>query len=218
MTILFMTTSNFKTKLFNALTLMFVFAFIPMSVQAQTGEQKAPDQVVKDTVDAIVSNIQANRAVYQKDSQELFKMVEETLVPGLHIPRMAKLVLGREAAKNSTAEQRAAFAAEFQTFLINVYAPALLEYTGNEKVTYEDTDLSNGKDKVKINGSLTASNGQVYPIVLSMSNRGDTRWRAFNMEIAGIDFVRTYRSSFEPILAKKGIDGLIADLREKNSK
>jgi len=182
--------TNLTARLFKTLTFLLVGVSMSLSVQAQTVAQKSPDLVVKDTVSAIVADIQENRDVYKKDKQAL---------------------------TNSTDAQKAEFAKEFQTFLLNIYAPALLEYTGNEKVEYQDTDLTTGKDKVEVNASLTAANGQVYPIVLSMSNRDDTQWRAYNINIAGIDFVRTYRSAFEPIIAKKGIDGLIADLRKKNT-
>ena len=63
---------------------------------------------------------------------------------------------------------------------------------------------------------MVSSSGEAYPIILSMSNRKDTQWRAYNLDVSGINFIRTYRSSFEKTLQEKGIDGLIADLRAKN--
>jgi ABC-type transporter MlaC component len=37
------------------------------------------------------------------------------------------------------------------------------------------------------------------------------------MEVVGINVIRTYKASFAATLQQKGIDGLIADLRAKNS-
>ena len=51
-----------------------------------------------------------------------------------------------------------------------------------------------------------------------MSNRRDTSWRAYNMDVAGINFVATYRSTFGDIIANKGVAGLIDELRTKNAK
>jgi len=48
--------------------------------------------------------------------------------------------------------------------------------------------------------------------------RGDTKWRAYNVEVGGINFVSTYRANFGAVIAQKGIDGLIADLKQKNAK
>lgn len=186
-------------------------------VASSLAVQKAPQDVVKDTVNAIVTNIQANRGLYEQDTPALYKMVEDTLVPALHISRMSNLILGRDVSRSSSDAQKNAFAEEFKTFLMRSYATALLEYTGNEKVVYDEVKPNDRGDKVLVKATLIASNGQDYPMSLYMSNRKDTQWRAYNVEVAGINFISTYRSTFGSIIAKKGIDGLITDLREKNA-
>ena len=122
-----------------------------------------PEDVVKNTVDAIVNNIQANRATYKADNNKLYKMVEDTLVPAIHVPRMAKLILGAHVGKSSEA-QIAEFSREFQTFLMRSYATALLEYTGSEKVNYLPVDRKPNDDKVVIKAELVSSEGQAYPV------------------------------------------------------
>lgn len=178
---------------------------------------KAPDVVVKETVDAMVSKIQANRDVYSADNQALYQMLEETLIPALHVQRMADQVLGKKYASSATQEQRAAFAQEFKNFIINTYATGLLGATGKEKVEYQPVVLAPGADKVKVRAELVSESGSRFPITLSMSNRSDTSWRAYNMEVAGINFIRTYRATFAATLESKGVEGLIADLRQKNA-
>lgn len=179
---------------------------------------KGPEQVVRETVDSIVNNIQTNRAVYQNDTKALYAMVENTLVPALHVPRMANLILGKEASRSASSAQKAAFANEFKTFLMRSYATALLEYTGSEKVVYEPIKMAPGADKVTVKAALIAASGKQYPVNLYMSNRKDDRWRAYNLEVAGINFISTYRATFSEIIAQKGIDGLIEDLRTKNAR
>ena len=178
---------------------------------------QAPDEVVKATVNRIISNIQTNRAVYSKDSRKLYAMVEQVLVPSLHVDRMSSLILGK-SARSATAAQKKAFSNEFKTFLMRTYSTALLEYTGNEDVIYEPVKLAPGADKVTIRAILVAADGQRYPVNLFMSNRRDTKWRAYNMEVAKINFVATYRNTFGDIITKKGVDGLIAELKAKNAR
>jgi len=190
---------------------------LALSMAGVANAEQTPDVVVKQTVDQLVNNIQTNRAVYAADTDALYAMVENTLVPSIHVQRMSNLILGKNARRASN-EQKAAFAQEFKTFLIRSYATALLEYTGNEKVKYKPVKIEPGADKVAVKAELIASDGQAYPINLYMSNRKDTRWRAYNMEVAGINFVSTYRATFGEIVAKKGVDGLVADLRQKNQK
>ena len=178
----------------------------------------APDVVVKSTVDKMVENIQTNRGIYEKDTNKLYQMVEDVLVPSLHVDRMSNLILGKKTSRAASAEQKKEFADQFKTFLMRSYASALLEYTGNEKVNYEPVELQPGADKVTVKATLLASDGQAYPVNLYMSNRRDDQWRAYNMEVAGINFVSTYRATFGEIIKQKGIEGLIDELRTKNSK
>ena len=42
---------------------------------------QSPDDVVKNTVDAMVDKMQTNRAADQADTNKLFDMVEEVLIP-----------------------------------------------------------------------------------------------------------------------------------------
>jgi len=201
-----------KTPLMYALLL----STLLLGFVAPAHAMKAPEQVVKETVNGIVNNIQSNRAEYERNTQSLYAMVENTLVPALHVPRMANLILGKKNARVATDAQKKAFADEFKTFLLRSYATALLEYTGSEKVVYQPVNLAPGADKAVVKAELVSSKGNRYPVVLYMSNRKDTKWRAYNMEVAGINFVSTYRATFGGIIARKGIDGLIADLRVKN--
>ena len=185
---------------------------------AQVHAMQSPQDVVKQTVDAMVAKLEANRSTYEANSQALYDMLNETLLPALHVPRMADLILGKKTANSATDEQKNAFISEFKTFLLQSYATGLLNATGKEKVIYEPIELAPGDDKVKVKAKLISASGEEFPIVLSMSNRNDTSWRAYNLDVAGIDFIRTYRSSFALSLKEKGIDGLTNDLRGKNAR
>ena len=179
---------------------------------------QSPQDVVRQTVDDMVAKLHDNRDAYKADNQALYDMLDETLIPVLHVPRMADLILGKKVASKATAEQKSAFVEEFKTFLLQSYATGLLNATGKEQVLYEPVNLAPGANKVKIKAKLVSASGEEYSIVLSMSNRRDTRWRAYNLDVAGIDFIRTYRSSFALTLKEKGIDGLTDDLRGKNAR
>lgn len=185
------------------------------AANAQT--MKGPEQVVQETVDSMVNAIQQNRDLYKADEQALYTMLDNTLIPAIHMPRMADQILGKTYAKSSSKAQKAEFAEVFKDFIVTTYASGLLGATGKEKVNYKPVNLKPGQDIVKIEAELVSASGEAYPVSLYMSNRKDIRWRAFNIEVAGVNFVRNYRSTFRPVLDKKGIDGLIADLRKKTS-
>ncbi len=175
-----------------------------------------PDQVAKNAVNALVSNIQENRELYKNDTQALYDMVDNTLISAVHVPRMARLILGKYG-KTVSPDRVEAFADEFKQFLLINYASVLLEYTGDEKVNFLPVDLAPGSDRVVVKAELIAGDGTAYAVNLHMSNRRDTSWRAFNLEIGGLEFISTYRDAFKNTLATKGVEGLIADLKAKNA-
>lgn len=202
----------------NSISQMFVLISMLFMLSSQVQAMQSPQDVVKKTVNSMVAKLQANRAAYEADNQALYDMLDETLLPALHVPRMADLILGKRVANAATPEQKTAFVEEFQTFLLQTYASGLLNATGKEQVVYEPVTLAPGADKVKIKAKLISASGDEFPIILSMSNRKDSSWRAYNLDVAGINFIRTYRSSFALTLKEKGIDGLIRDLRGKNAR
>lgn len=202
----------------STITKVSVLIAMLVMVTGQVQAMQSPQAVVEQAVDSMVSKLQANREIYQADNQALYDMLDKTLLPALHVPRMADLILGKEIARSATSKQKDAFVKEFKTFLLQSYATGLLNATGKERVVYEPVVMRPNADKVKIKAKLISASGEEYPIVLSMSNRKDTRWRAYNLDVAGIDFIRTYRSSFSLTLKEKGIDGLIRDLHVKNAR
>ena len=203
-------------KLLNLAFVSVLALFTILPLQAQTMSE--PEKVVRDTVNSVVENIQTNRDLYRKDTEKLHQMIETTLVPVLHLPRMANLILGRETSRSATPQQKKDFAAAFKTSVIRTYAPLLLDFTGNDKVIFEPAQLADGADKVTVKAQLVAASGDSFPISLFMSNRKDTRWRAYNMEVAGINFISTYRLTYGSIISQKGLDGLIDDLNSKNAR
>ncbi len=196
---------------------MFSAVLISCVMASSAQAMEAPDLVVKRTIDDVVVKIQTNRSEYRADPNKLYAMMEDTFIPAIHVDRMALLILGN-GGRSATAEQKAAFTHEFKTFLIRSYATALLDYTSENQVIYTPTIIEAGEDRVDVNAEFVGSDGQKYPFTLQMSNRSDTSWRAYNIEVAGINFVATYRATFSGIIAQKGIDGLINDLKEKNAK
>ncbi len=204
-----------STPTFALSSLLLVLLFAAISAQAQTLSE--PEKVVRDTVSAVVENLQTNRELYRRDSEKLYQMIEETLVPALHVPRMAKLILGREASRSATEQQHRDFAAAFQTSLIKTYAPLLLEFAGDDEVVFTPAEIADGADKAIVEAQLVSAAGDSYMLRLFMSNRKDTSWRAYNMEVAGINFISTYRLTYGGIIKQKGVDGLIADLKSKNA-
>lgn len=197
------------TTLVASLTILFATASFAMT---------PPDQVVKQTISGALQELNQRREEFTADKNELYVAIERHLQPAVHFERISRLVMAKHWRK-ATKEQQIEFIHYFKKTLLNTYASAIFEYSG-EEIIYKPYK-NEGKDKVKIvTEFVTQSSGRV-PVIYSMSNRKDDKWRAYDIKIvldgASTSLVQLYKSQFNSIIAKHGIQGMIDRLKQKNS-
>lgn len=178
--------------------------------------QTPPQQVIQQTVDKAVAQLSARKDEFVADKNKLFAMIDEVMLPAIHFQRVSKLILAKHW-QSANEQQRNDFQKEFKTLLLRTYATALLEYTGKEKIVYKPIDVKPDTDKVVVKTEFISPSGTAFPVDYYLSNRKDTRWRIYNVKINGVDVVSNYRATYDSIISTKGVDGLIADLHEKNA-
>jgi len=198
-----------------ALASALMFSLSGATVSAMT----PPEVVVQQTIDAALSELTQRREEFKADPAELYVAIERHLEPVVHFERLSKLVLAKNWRKASE-EQRIEFIHYFKKTLLNTYSSALFEYSG-EKIVYKPVaDKYLGKDKVRVETEFVSNTGDRIPVIYSMSNRKDDKWRAYDIKIvmdgASTSLVQLYKSQYNSIVAKKGIEGLINDLKSKD--
>ena len=126
---------------------------------------------------------------------------------------MADLALGRYS-KKVTSEQKPLIVDEFRTLLVRTYGKALLEYT-DEKLTFLPMEGDPASGKVLVKSEIEQAGG--FPIPMDYALRlVDGKWKVSDISVDGISLVTNYRSSFGRTIKRKGVDALIAKLRESN--
>lgn len=178
----------------------------------------APDEVVKTTISKALKELNDRRGELANNRAELYATVERVLEPSIHFERVSKLVLAKHWRKASPAQQKE-FTAEFKKSLLQTYATAVFDYSG-EEIVYLPYK-SDGKDKAKIKTEFVTKAGNRIPVIYSMSNRGDKSWRMYDIKIitdgAATSLVQLYKSQYGSIIEAKGIDGLLTQLKQKNA-
>jgi phospholipid transport system substrate-binding protein len=113
----------------------------------------------------------------------------------------------------ATPEQKKRFVEAFYQSLLYTYGDAMIDFTGDRlkvfptKVAPEDTRAtvrteikrSNGT-KVAVNYTLRKTNGQ---------------WKAWDVVIDGISYVKSYREDYGAEVQQKGLDAVIKRLEAK---
>jgi phospholipid transport system substrate-binding protein len=175
-------------------------------------DASGPSQLIESSANILLSGIDQHRAEFRKDPTGLYALVEQTLLPNFDTPYSAQLVLGPNW-RNATPEQRKRFVDAFYQSLLYTYGDAMIDFTGDRlkvfptKVTPEDTKAtvrteikrSNGT-KVAVNYTLRKVNGQ---------------WKAWDVVIDGISYVKSYREDYGAEVQQKGLEAVIARLEAK---
>jgi phospholipid transport system substrate-binding protein len=175
-------------------------------------DTSGPSQLIESSANILLTGIDQHRAEFRKDPTGLYALVEQTLLPNFDTPYSAQLVLGPNW-RNATPEQRKRFVDAFYQSLLYTYGDAMIDFTGDRlkvfptKVTPEDTKAtvrteikrSNGT-KVAVNYTLRKVNGQ---------------WKAWDVVIDGISYVKSYREDYGAEVQQKGLEAVIARLEAK---
>lgn len=172
-----------------------------------------PDQMIKDTTNKVIKELTENRDELKNNSQKLYKMVNDVVLPHFDFQRMSRYVLGRYW-RQATPDQQKKFVEQFKTLLVRTYATALFQYTG-QKITYKPFHHDEGDSRAVVKTEIDRSDGPPIPIDYTLSlDNGE--WKVYDIKIDNLSLVTNYRSQYGEIIQTQGMDKLIAELTKKN--
>jgi len=126
---------------------------------------------------------------------------------------MSQLVVARYW-KTFTPEQQESFVEEFTTFLARSYGDRIDRYT-NEKVEIVGEMPAPAGDRKVMTRIVGGEYGGAEVEYRLREKSG--AWRVIDVKVEGISLVLNYRDQFAAVLSRDGADGLLAQLRKKNS-
>ncbi len=189
--------------------LLFIAAFTSMAAAI------GPDELIKQTSEKVLSALDENKEKYKDQPEELFKLVNDIILPHLDFRAMSKLALGKNWRKASH-EQQDRFVDAFKTMLIRTYSKSLTEYAGQQITFLPYRPPAEGKRTTKVKTVIDQGTGPDIPIIYSLRIKNDI-WKVYDIKIDGISLVTNYRHSFASDIHKVGMDGLIEQLLAKSA-
>jgi phospholipid transport system substrate-binding protein len=127
---------------------------------------------------------------------------------------MSALVLSKHW-KKATATQKTAFATEFRHLLVRTYSTALVEVA--QKINKDDIKYSSkpkSKGRCQISTNVKNASTSIKVDYAMYYKKG--KWKVYNVIVEGVSLVTNYRDEFSQDVRKKGMDGLIAKIKNKN--
>ena len=136
----------------------------------------------------------------------------EVMVMGFDIPTVSRFVMGRYW-KTASEQQRADYRAIFVDFIVRVYASRFDSYGGEQFVVHSVINDESG-DKIVRAEVMRPSGGDPINIDFRVRTKDDVQ-KVIDVSVEGISMLHTHRVEFASVISRKGIDGLLDDLRAR---
>lgn len=174
-----------------------------------------PDVLVKEVTEDVLGIIRTDKEIQAGNTRRTIELVEKKVLPHFNFTRMTALALGKDW-RQATPEQQKTLTEEFRELLVRTYSTALSSYK-DETVDYKPFKMQPGETDVTVRTQIQQV-GARQPITLDYSlEKGSNGWKVYDVIVAGVSLVTTYRSSFATEIRNGGIDGLIKTLKAKNN-
>jgi phospholipid transport system substrate-binding protein len=173
-----------------------------------------PQELVENSAKRMLVELDKNRAMYQKDPTKLDDLVANVLLPNFDTEYAARLVLG-QTWRTATPDQRKRFVDAFYHSLLRNYGSALVDFTADRFVILPYRGDPNDTTAT-VRTEVKRESGDKVPVNFSL-RKVDGVWKAWDVVIEGISYVKSFKTDFGSEIQAKGLDEVINRL-ETDSK
>ena len=173
----------------------------------------APQDLIETTATRMLKALDADREAAKSSPARVRQLVDEILLPSFDTDYSARLVLGKNW-RNATPAQRQRFIEAFYQSLLRNYGSALAEFTADRMILLPFRgDLATGQATVRT--EVKRSDGTRVPVNYSM-RATPAGWKAWDVTIEGISYVRNLRSDVGAEVDQRGLDAVIERLETES--
>lgn len=181
-------------------------------VSAKNCDNASPCYVIKTS-----ANILSQAINQDLSNKQAMTMIQNSILPQFDFTLMTKLAMGSNW-KQATADQQTQITNLFKQMLVNSYATALSKFKGADVAITNSSISADNQNKGIVNSTITmpSSDNKAQPINVEYDlAKINNTWKIYDVKIENASIVTTYRSQFNDIIQKSGVDGLISQLQTK---
>lgn len=175
---------------------------------------QGPGEVVTAAAQGMLKDLDADRDTYRKNPSKVNDLVQKYLLPHFDTEYSARAVLGQHW-RSATPDQRKKFVDAFYHSLLNNYGSALADFT-SDKLKIFPVKSDPNSDRATVRTEVKRDNGDRIAVNYQMHKVGG-EWKAWDVNIDGISYVKSYHDDFDAQIDQQGLDSVIARL-EKGEK
>lgn len=191
----------------------YLFLFVFLCAAGAQAQGVAPDALAKSVTEEVLSVIRSDKDIQAGNQKKVLELVEAKVLPHFSFPRMTQLAMGRNW-RAANPEQQKKLIGEFRTLLVRTYTTAFTAYK-NQTVEYKPVRMAAADTEVVVQSLIKQNSGPPIAVDYNME-KTDSGWKVYNLKIEGVSLIENYRNTFNTEIQKKGVDGLIASLADKN--
>ena len=183
----------------------------PAATPASTA---GPQELMESVAQSLLDELEANREALRNDPAALRGAVDRHLLPHFDTDYAGQLVLGKHW-RQATPAQRKRFVDAFYQSLMRNYGEALLEFTADRMKIMPFKGDPNATSAT-VRTEVRRDNGTMVPVNYSL-RKTPSGWKAWDVTIEGISYVKNYRNDIGAEVAQKGLDAVIQRLEAQNA-
>lgn len=184
-----------------------------LGAPASFAQDVAPDALLRAVTVKLIDKIKNDQDLRSPDSAGFTVLVENNIVPLFDFAHMTRLAMGHNW-RLATPEQQAALTAELKTQLVRTYSIALAKYSG-EVVDFKPLRAGPLATDVTVKSVLSQPGRARMALNYDMQKTA-AGWKIYDVTVAGVRLVSTYREVFGQRVREGGVDGLIKFLADGN--
>lgn len=182
-----------------------------MSISIAFANPAAVAQVRANSVEVMKILNQANGT----NNAQIMRQAEAYATPYFDFEGMTALAVGMPW-RTATPAQKAQLVSVFKNRLINQYTQVMSLYK-DAKVVVSDNAIKR-RNSVIVRAKITPVGKPTIDAEFMTRPASNGKFRIYNATFAGVSPIDGYKVQFRNTIKKKGIDGLIADLKMQNGK
>ncbi|MDF7679254.1 phospholipid-binding protein MlaC [Enterobacteriaceae bacterium ESL0689] len=199
--------------MFKQLLMIAMLVIAPLAT-VSAEEQSNPYTLMDNAAQKTFDRLKNEQPKIHANPDYLRDIVDQELLPYVHVKYAGALVLGRYY-KEATPAQRDAYFSAFHAYLTQAYGQALAMYHGQTYQIAPEKPLGEATI-IPIRVTIIDPNGRP-PVRLDFQWRKNSQngtWQAYDMIAEGVSMITTKQNEWSDLLRTKGIDGLTAQLKE----
>lgn len=186
---------------------------LALAAPASLAQGVAPDALLKATLVEVIDQITQDPELQSAEPAKVAALVETRMLPLFDFAHMTQLAVARNW-RLATSEQQRVLTEEFKTLLVRTYSAVLMKYR-EQVIDFKRLRAAPLATEVSVRSEVKQPGKEHVTLDYAME-KTPAGWKIYDVKVAGVRLVTTYRDVFAEKVRDGGVDGLIKFLADEN--